>query len=82
MERLNPNYRLIATLTEPHKSAQRWSGETGFIRRELLERHLADIKSPMYYFAGPPPMTMAMRQMLEKIGINEQAMRYEEFYGY
>lgn len=82
MEQLNPNYRLIATMTEPEKSAQRWTGETGFIRPELLERHLADITSPMYYFAGPPPMTMAMHQMLEETGIREQAMRYEEFYGY
>jgi ferredoxin-NADP reductase len=82
LEHLNPNYRLIATMTEPQKSAQRWSGETGFIRREMLERQLADITSPMYYFAGPPSMTMAMRQMLEETGIREQAMRYEEFYGY
>lgn len=82
MEPLNPNYRLIATMTEPEKSAQRWPGEAGFIRRELLERHLADIASPIYYFAGPPAMTMAMQQMLADIGISEQAMRYEEFYGY
>jgi hypothetical protein len=27
-------------------------------------------------------MTTAMRHMLEDIGISEQAMRYEEFYGY
>lgn len=82
LEQLNPNYRLIAIMGEPEKSAQRWSGETGFIRRELLERHLADITNPLYYFAGPPPMTMAMQKMLQEIGVDEQAMRYEEFYGY
>lgn len=82
MEQLNPNYRLIATMAEAEKSAQRWSGETGFIRPDMLERHLPDLKSPVYYFAGPPPMTMAMQQMLEGIGIGDQAMRYEEFYGY
>jgi ferredoxin-NADP reductase len=82
LEQSNPNYRLIAVMAEPEKSAQLWSGETGFIRRELLERHVADMRSPMYYFAGPPPMTMAMSKMLEEIGIGEQAMRYEEFYGY
>ena len=82
MEQLNPNYRLIATMAEPEKSAQPWSGETGFIRREMLERHLAGATNPVYYFAGPPAMTMAMQQMLEDIGVSEQAMRYEEFYGY
>jgi ferredoxin-NADP reductase len=82
MEELNPSYRLIAIMGQPEKSAQPWSGDTGFIRRELLERHLADITSPVYYFAGPPAMTMAMRRMLEEIGIDQQSMRYEEFYGY
>lgn len=82
LEELNANFRLIAVMAEPPKSAQPWPGETGFIRRELLERHLSDLASPMYYFAGPPPMTMAMLEMLEHIGIAESAMRYEEFYGY
>ena len=82
MEQANPNYRLVATMAEAGKSAQRWSGETGFIRRDMLERRLPDLKSPIYYYAGPPQMTMAMRQMLEEIGIGEQDMRYEEFYGY
>ena len=82
MEQANSNYRLIATMAEPEKSAQRWTGETGFIRRDMLERHLPELKSPIYYFAGPPQMTTAMRQMLEEIGVSEQAIRYEEFYGY
>ena len=82
MERLNPNFRLIATMTQPESSVHPWSGEKGFIRRELLERHLTDLTRPIYYFAGPPPMTMSMRQMLETIGVDEQAMRSEEFYGY
>jgi ferredoxin-NADP reductase len=81
-ERLNPNYRLISTMVEPDKSGRPWSGETGFIRREMLERHLPDISTPVYYFAGPPAMTMAMQNLLEDIGIAEEAMRYEEFYGY
>jgi ferredoxin-NADP reductase len=82
LEQSNPNYRLIATMAEPEKSAHRWSGETGFIRRDMLERHLRDLQHPVYYFAGPPQMTMAMQQMLAAIGIAEQSMRYEEFYGY
>lgn len=82
MEQRNPNYHLIATMAEAEKSARPWSGETGFIRREMLERHLPDTATPVYYFAGPPAMTAAMQEMLQGIGIGEDAMRYEEFYGY
>lgn len=82
LEMTNPNYRLIATMAEAGKSARPWSGETGFIRRDMLERHLEDLASPIYYFAGPPAMTMAMQEMLRGAGIGDDAMRYEEFYGY
>lgn len=82
IEQSNRNYRLIATMAEAEKSAQPWNGETGFIRRDMLERRLTDLRSPVYYFAGPPNMTMAMQSMLEGLGVNESDMRSEEFYGY
>lgn len=81
-QEINPNFHLIATMTDAGKSSRRWPGETGFIRRDMLERHVPDIKAPIYYFAGPPAMTSAMKQMLDDMGIGEQDMRYEEFYGY
>lgn len=82
LEERNPNYRLIATMAEPEKSSQPWKGETGFIRRDMLERHLPNLLVPVYYFAGPPAMTMAMHSMLENFGVAEADTRSEEFYGY
>ena len=79
MEKRNPNYRLVATLSQP---PQGWQGETGHIDRAMLERHVADLRRPIYYFAGPPGMAMAMQFMLADIGVAEEDMRSEEFYGY
>jgi ferredoxin-NADP reductase len=82
LEARNPNYRLIATMAEADKSAHPWKGETGFIRRDMLERYLPDLRGPVYYFAGPPGMAMAMQSMLQELGVSEDDMRSEEFYGY
>jgi ferredoxin-NADP reductase len=82
LEKKNPNYRLVAAMSEPQKSARSWSGEKGFIDQAMLARYLPDLKSPLYYFAGPPAMAMAMQQMLAGAGVSEQDMRSEEFYGY
>ena len=79
LERRNPNYRLISTMSQPGSG---WTGEAGHIDRAMLERHVADLRQPVYYFAGPPGMTMAMQFMLADIGIPEGDMRSEEFYGY
>jgi ferredoxin-NADP reductase len=86
LEKKNPNYRLVALMSEPEKSAQPWSGERGFIDRAMLEKHLAKagagLKDPVYYFAGPPAMAMAMERMLSDAGVAPDDMRSEEFYGY
>jgi ferredoxin-NADP reductase len=82
LEQANQNYRLIATMTEAAKSSRPWNGETGMIGRALLERYLPDVKAPLYYFAGPPGMTMAMQSMLASMGVSDDDMRSEEFYGY
>jgi ferredoxin-NADP reductase len=71
-------FHLVATMT----ASPSWSGERRRIGRELLEAHLPDLRAPLYYFAGPPGMAMAMQAMLNEIGIAEQDVRSEEFYGY
>jgi ferredoxin-NADP reductase len=73
-----PRFRLVTTMTE----APDWRAEKRRISRELLAEHLPDLRAPVYYFAGPPGMTMAMQGMLTELGVREQDMRSEEFYGY
>ena len=82
LENANPNFRLVATITEPRDPAQPWSEETGHINGEMLRRSPPDTRAPIYYFAGPPAMINALREMLEKMGVAEQDMRSEEFFGY
>lgn len=78
----NPLYRLIATMTEPEIAAELWSGERGLIGPELLQRHLTDLTVPVYYLAGPPAMALAMLEMLQDLGVDDDAIKSAEFYGY
>jgi ferredoxin-NADP reductase len=82
LETRNPNFRLVALMSAAEKSALPWRGETGYIRRELIVRHIPEPQSVLYYYAGPPAMTEAMHSLLVELGVNETAMRHEEFYGY
>jgi len=82
LERENPNYKFIPTMTEMNKSAQAWNGETGFINKEMLSRYLPALQGPIYYIAGPPALVTAMRQMLSAAGVDEDDIRTEEFAGY
>ena len=82
LQQANPNFRLIATMTELSRSQKQWQGETGFINREMLSRHLNNLQGPIYYIAGPPAMVAAMREMLVEATVDEDDIRTEEFAGY
>jgi ferredoxin-NADP reductase len=78
----NPNYTLIASMTEMAKSHQPWQGETGLINKEMLARHMKDVVSPIYYIAGPPEMVKGLHTTLNGAGIDDDDIRTEEFSGY
>src|SRR6266496_6847781 len=63
----SPSFMLIATMTEPEKSAQAWQGETGSINRDMLEKYVSDLLSPIYYIAGLPEMVNAMQTVLAQV---------------
>ena len=82
LEKGNPNYKLIATMTEMEKSHQPWDGETGLINKEMLARYVKDEVAPIYYIAGPPGMVKGLHKMLNEAGVNDDDIRTEEFVGY
>ena len=78
----NPNFHLIATMTEMDKSHREWKGETGLINKDMLTKHLPSLQGPNYYLAGPPTMVAAMRRMLIEAGVDKDDIRTEKFSGY
>ena len=77
-----PKFSLIASMTDMGKSRVAWTGETGFINREMLARHVGNLAEAVYYIAGPPAMVNAMKDMLEQAGIDEGEINSENFSGY
>ncbi len=75
-------FHFVPTLTDPAARAAGWSGERGRIDVEMLMRQLPEFHGVMFYAAGPPGMVTAMRDLLIDAGVDEQAIRSEEFPGY
>jgi ferredoxin-NADP reductase len=82
LERDNPKYKLIPSMTEMEKSHQPWHGETGPINQGMLGRHLNGAESRIHYIAGPPDMVKGLHEMLNKAGVKDGDIRAEEFAGY
>ncbi len=73
------NFKLVATITEPKKSAKSWQGETGYIDQTMLKKYLGDLQSPVYYIAGLSGMVNAMKTLLKDVGIREGNIHSEDF---
>jgi len=82
MEKANPRFRMIATMTNIDRSAMTWSGETGFIDALMVRRYIENLHGPIFYIAGPPEMVDAMHRMLLEAGVDPDDVRSEEFAGY
>ena len=72
LERTNGNFRLQAIMTA---AAGRISGET-------VKRFIGEIARPVYYLAGPPSMVEGVASVLRRIGVTDDDLQSEEFYGY
>ena len=61
LEGKNPNFRLVATMTEMQASHLPWAGQTGQVTEELVRNGVGDLAAPIFYAAGPPGMVEVMR---------------------
>jgi len=82
LERANPRFRFIPTLTRTDKNYRGWKGETGHISSEMLLTKVGILRGPIFYIAGPPTMVAATRRTLNEAGVDEDDIRTEEFAGY
>jgi len=75
---------IIHTLTDiSHEEVSSWKGETGFIDQKMIETHVKEPDSSIFYISGPPSFNEAMNKMLkEQIGLNKENVKTENFSGY
>lgn len=82
LERQYSGFHLIATMTQSGKSSRPWDGKTGLIDEALIVEACRELTAPIYYLTGSPGMVETMRQTLNHVGIEDDDIRSEEFFGY
>jgi Na+-transporting NADH:ubiquinone oxidoreductase subunit F len=77
------NFSWHVALSEPEPN-ENWSGQTGFIHRVLLDEYLGAHAAPEdceYYLCGPPIMVRAVLAMLDELGVDSDAIHFDDFGG-
>lgn len=84
----NPNLEVTHTITKPEESKEEWTGSTGRIDENLIQKLLARRSlgaggtTEIFWLCGPPPMVSALEEVLEKMQIPQERTRVEKFTGY
>ncbi|MCW5717909.1 MAG: NADH:ubiquinone reductase (Na(+)-transporting) subunit F [Bauldia sp.] len=77
----HPNFDWTVALSDP-QAEDAWTGATGFIHNVVYERHLRDHPAPEdceYYLCGPPLMVKAVLAMLDELGVDPDAIFFDDF---
>jgi ferredoxin-NADP reductase len=82
LQRDNPGWRFVPTMTDMSQADRSWRGETGRIDQAMLAKHLNSAVSPIYYIAGPPGMVKGLHTMLNEADVCDDDIRTEEFAEY
>jgi ferredoxin-NADP reductase len=80
IERSNPNFRVLNTLTRPAPGT--WQGRTGRVGVELLAEAAEGLDRPVYYLCGAPGFVDACYRTLSGSGVASGDIRFEVFRGY
>ena len=77
----NDNFSWHVALSEPLPGDD-WKGATGFIHQVLYNEYLEKHPAPEdceYYLCGPPMLLIAVREMLENLGVEPESIFYDDF---
>ncbi len=77
------NFSYHVALSEPQPEDD-WDGPVGFIHQVLYENYLKDHEDPTeieYYICGPPMMLVAVREMLDSLGVEPEMVAFDDFGG-
>ena len=71
------NLKVVFVLKDPPEN---WTGETGFITKQLIEKYLPPhYKRYQYFICGPPPMMDAIEDTLAELEVPPQRIHSERF---
>jgi glycine betaine catabolism B len=70
--------KLVNILDLPPKD---WSGERGFLTKEILARHCPDFKERIAYISGPPGMVGSYKKLLKNAGMPDKNIKTDYFPG-
>ncbi len=79
LEKRNKNLRIIHTLSHP---SDEWKGRRGHVDLQMIKDAIPDYGERVFYICGPPALVTDLVTALKKLGIPDEKIKTENFFGY
>ena len=79
MQNQNKHLKIVYTVEEAVKG---WNSYIGRIDAAMIKKEIPDYGERMFYTCGPPAMVTAMDELLINLGVPQNRIKKENFYGY
>ena len=74
--------RVVYVLSDLAALPKEWTGETGFITKEIIESHVTAVVSSAYYISGPPAMVSSYASLLQSMHVCKKDITTDFFPGF
>lgn len=76
LKKLNPNIRVVVTLTR-EQNPENWDGELGRINKEIIVKNIKDPKNTDWWMCGSMETIKTMKDILGEIGVDMKKIKME-----
>lgn len=59
-----------------------WTGLSGYLTKELMEKEVPDYRSRLFYFSGPPMMVENYVKLVKSMGVTKSQIKTDYFPGF
>ena len=80
--RMRIGMKYVSVLADKTQLSVGWIGESGFIDKPMLDRHLKDIPNYVYYISGPQGMVESYKKILSDSGVPNKNIITDYFPGF
>ncbi len=64
------------------KPSPAWTGKSGFVTKEMIEKEIPDFLSRTFYFSGPPMMVQNYVKLVKSMGVPRKQIKTDYFPGF
>jgi len=76
------NFTYVPTLTEDDPRNKKWTGERRLFTSDLIHDYVSNVDECIFYMGGPPTLVDTVTKTLSDMGIDDERIRSESFWGY